>query len=285
MQRRDRLGPVLLALAAIAAGGCARAGEAPVRPPRVVSLNLCADELVLRLADRAQVAAVTVLARDPRGSTVAAEAAGLPVTRGASEEIIALAPDLVVAGAFTTRTTVGLLKRIGFPPLELGVPTDFAGVRAQIRTVAAAVGHPERGEAMVTALDAGLARVVPARRPLRALVLRPNAFTVAPGSLGDAILRAAGLVNVAAEIGHDRTGAVPLEAAAFADADLIVLDAGGPGTPSLADAVLHHPVLERLRADGRTVSIPNRLWTCPGPQIAEVAGRLADAARARLAAP
>lgn len=275
--RRALMSLALLTVLCPAAG----AGAAPAR---VVSMNLCADELVLRLADRAQVAAVTYLASDPRGSTVAAEAAGLPVTRGLSEEIVALKPDLVIAGAFTTRATVGMLKRIGFPLLELGVPSDFDGVRAQVRTVAAALGHEARGEAMVSAFDARLAEVVPAVRPLRALVMRPNAFTVAPGSLGDAVIRAAGLVNVAAELGHDRFGQVPLEAAAFADADLIVLDEGEPGTPSLADALLRHPVLEALRRQGRTVSIPNRLWTCPGPQVAEVVARLAAAARNRIAA-
>ncbi len=74
---------------------------------------------------------------------------------------------------------------------------------------------------------------------------------------------------------------MPLEAAAFAKADLIVLDDASPGTPSLADALLHHPILERLRREGRTVPIPNRLWNCPGPQVAEVVERLAEAARAR----
>jgi iron complex transport system substrate-binding protein len=260
-----------------------RATEAPARPVRVVSMNLCADELVLRLADRDQVGAVTYLAHDPRGSTVAREAMGIAVTRGLSEEIVALRPDLVVAGAFTTRTTVGLLKRVGFPLLELGVPNDFEGVRAQIRTVAAALGHPARGEAMVADLDERLARVMPPAKPLRALVMRPNAFTVAPGSLGDAVIRAAGLANVAAELGRDRFGQVPLEAAALANADLIVLDEGEPGAPSLADALLHHPVLDALRRQGRTVSIPNRLWTCPGPQVAEVVALLAAAAHQRAA--
>lgn len=278
----------ILGLAAVL-GGAARADDdrpSPREAPaRVVSLNLCADELVLRLADRDQIAAVTWLARDPRGSTVAGEAAGVPVTRGLSEEIVALRPDLVVAGAFTTRTTVGLMRRIGFPPLELGVPADFDGVRAQIRTVADTLGHPERGAAMVAELDTGLAAAEPERPTrLRALVMRPNAFTVAPGSLGDAIIRAAGLVNVAAELGRDRFGQVPLESAALADADLIVLDASERGTPSLADALLRHPVLAALAAQGRTVSIPNRLWTCPGPQVAEVVARLAEAARARVAA-
>ena len=276
-----RLRRALAALAALTFPCTATAGA----PARVVSLNLCADELILRLADRAQVVAVTHLARDPRGSTVAAQAAGLPVTRGLSEEIVALRPDLVVAGAFTTRMTVGMLKRVGFPVLELGVPADLDGVRAQIRTVAGALGHADRGEALVADLDARLARIVRPARPLRVLVLRPSAFTVAPGGLGDALIRAAGLSNVAAELGQDRLGQVPLEAAAFSDADLIALDEDEPGTPSLADTLLRHPVLDALRRQGRTLSIPNRLWTCPGPQVAEVAARLAEAARARLAVP
>ncbi|WP_430911547.1 ABC transporter substrate-binding protein [Methylobacterium sp. sgz302541] len=276
-----RLRRALAALAALTFPCTATAGA----PARVVSLNLCADELILRLADREQVMAVTHLARDPRGSTVAAQAAGLPVTRGLSEEIVALRPDLVVAGAFTTRMTVGMLKRVGFPVLELGVPADLDGVRTQIRTVAGALGHADRGEALVADLDARLARIVRPARPLRVLVLRPSAFTVAPGGLGDALIRAAGLSNVAAELGQDRLGQVPLEAAAFSDADLIALDEDEPGTPSLADTLLRHPVLDALRRQGRTLSIPNRLWTCPGPQVAEVAARLAEAARARLAVP
>ncbi|SFG81022.1 ABC transporter substrate-binding protein [Methylobacterium gossipiicola] len=280
---RRRACPALAMAAWLGFPAAGWAAEAPAHPVRVVSMNLCADELVLRLADREQVAAVTALADDPRGSTVAREATGLTVTRGLSEEIVALRPDLVVAGAFTTRTTVGLLKRIGFPLLELGVPNDFDGVRAQIRTVAAALGQDARGAAMVAAFDARLAEVVAAGKPLRALVMRPNAFTVAPGSLGDAILRAAGLVNVAAELGRDRFGQVPLEAAAFAEADLLILDEGEPGHPSLADALLHHPVFDALRRRGRTVSIPNRLWTCPGPQVADVVARLAAAARGRNA--
>ncbi len=258
---------------------------AAAAPVRVVSMNLCADELVLRLADRDQVLAVTYLARDPRGSTVAAEAVGLPVMRGLTEEVVALKPDLVIAGAFTTRTTVGMLERVGAPVLELGVPADLDGVRAQIRQVAAALGHPERGEAMVAALGARLAAIVPARQPLRALVMRPNAFTVAPGGLGDALIRAAGLVNVSAEIGRDRLGQVPLEAAALANPDLIVVDEGAPGWPSLADTLLHHPVFRALSRAQRKIDIPNRFWTCPGPQVAEVVARLAKAANERAPGP
>ncbi len=82
--RVSRLLGLVGGLTACLAAGLASAREttaAPGRPSRIVSLNLCADELVLRLADREQIAAVTYLASDPRGSTVAAEATGVPITR------------------------------------------------------------------------------------------------------------------------------------------------------------------------------------------------------------
>lgn len=280
-------GPIPLAALLVVLGRPIPASAEPV-PHRVVSMNLCADELVLRLADRDQVAAVTWLARDPRGSTVAAEAATVGVNRGLPEEIVAFAPDLVVAGAFTTRTTVGLLRRLGLAPLELGVPTSFAEIDAQVRRVASALGHAGRGEAMVAAIDAVLAASASAddasveRRP-RALVLRPNGFTVGRGTLGDAILTAAGLDNLSAELGHDRGGSVPLEVVVLARPDILVVDDAPEGPPSLADELLRHPVLRALPAT-RIVPVPTRLWSCPGPQLAEVVTRLAEARRAVLAA-
>ncbi|MER2265067.1 ABC transporter substrate-binding protein [Methylobacterium oxalidis] len=260
--------------------GAPRAGG---RLNRIVSMNLCADELLLRLAGRERIASVTWLAADPRGSTVAREAAGLLQNHGLAEEIAGLEPDLVLAGVYTTRTAVGLIRRFGLPVVEVGSPGDFDALRAEIRRVAAAIGGVERGEGLIAELDAGLAAATP-KRPtgLRALVMRPNALTVSPGSFGDAIIRQAGLVNVAAELGRGGAGQVPLEVAALAYADLIVMDEED-GAPSLATAILHHPVLKRLAGEGRLVTIPNRLWTCPGPQAAEVIRRLANAADSRKA--
>lgn len=287
----ERAPPSLLTIAvalslaigsARAEGGSPKTGDVP---KRIVSMNLCADELLLRLAGRERIASVTWLAGDPRGSTVTEEAAGLPQNHGLAEEIAGLDPDLVLAGTYTTRIAIGLLRRIGFRVIEVGSPGDFDALRAEIRHVAAAVGEAERGEALVAHLDARLAAAMP-KRPtgLRVLVLRPNALTVSPGSFGDAILRAAGLVNVAAELGRGGAGQIPLEVAALADADLVVID-GEDGAPSLATALLHHPILKRLSGEGRLVTVPNRLWTCPGPQAAEVVGRLAAAAEARMASP
>ncbi|MEP9375982.1 ABC transporter substrate-binding protein [Aquabacter sp. CN5-332] len=260
---------------------CAPVSAEAQRPARIVSLNLCADELVLRLADKEQVASVTWLARDPRGSNVADLAKDVPVNRGLAEEIAALKPDLVIVGAFTTRTTVAMLHRLGLPVLELGVPETLEDAYAQIREVAARIGAPERGEAMMEDMKAAFARLpsAPAHRPT-AIVLRPNGFTAGRGSMADEILGLAGLDNLAARLSTDRMGQLNLEEIVRARPDVLVINASADGPPSLADDLLHHPALARLAAEGRTVPLPTRLWTCAGPELAEAARRLAAAREA-----
>lgn len=248
-------------------------------PQRIVSLNLCADELVLRLADPGHVASVTWLARDPGGSNVAVAAQAVPVNRGLAEEIVPLKPDLVLAGAFTTRTTTALLRRFGIPVLELGAPESLAATYAQISTVADRLGVPARGAALVREMEDAFAALppVPARRPT-ALVLRPNGFTAGRGSLADEVLARAGLDNLAARLSPDRMGQVTLEEVVLAQPDLLIINASEDGPPSLADELLHHPALAGLRR----VALPTRLWACAGPQLVEAARRLA-AARQELA--
>jgi iron complex transport system substrate-binding protein len=106
--------------------------EPAAKPHRIVSLNMCTDELVLRLADLEAIASVTWLSQDPRNANMAQLARAIPANHGLVEQVLALKPDLVVAGAYTTRSTVGLLKRVGAPLREFGVPRNLAEVRAQV---------------------------------------------------------------------------------------------------------------------------------------------------------
>src|SRR5262245_65802215 len=125
----------------------------PEKPRRIVSLNLCVDELLLRLAEPRNVASVTWLSRDPNNSNVAELAGTIPVNHGLAEEIIPLQPDLVIAGIYTARPAVAMLKRTGTPLTEVGVPKNLAEVRQQIRDIAALIGEREEGESNVGTMD------------------------------------------------------------------------------------------------------------------------------------
>ena len=116
----------------------------PVRadaPRRVVSLNLCADQLLLSLADPAQVASVTFLARDPELSFLSAEAASVPSNGGTGEAILLNRADLVLLGAYDGRARRDLLERQGVPTLVLEPWRDLDHGRAQDRDIADAGCH------------------------------------------------------------------------------------------------------------------------------------------------
>jgi iron complex transport system substrate-binding protein len=247
-----------------------RAEDAVAKPHRIVSLNLCADELVLRLADRENVASVTWLSLDPTNSNVSELAKQVPINHGLAEEIIPLNPDLVIAGIHTTRTAVALLKRVHFPLIELDVPRNLDDVRAQIRQVAAAIGETERGERVIADMDerlASIARPAPEKR-LRALVLNPNGFTTGPGSLVDNIITTAGLTNLAAAMGLGNYARIPLEDVVISDPDVLILNGRRDGPPSLATELLQHPVLSAM-PNTRMIVLPSRYWVCGGPAIVD----------------
>ncbi|MGO9769237.1 MAG: ABC transporter substrate-binding protein [Roseiarcus sp.] len=271
--------PVLALVAALFAAAAAQAADPAGGPRRIVSINMCMDELVLRLADRDAIASITWLSQDPRNANMADVAKGLPVNNGLAEEALSYRPDVVLAGAFTERSTVALLEQVGARIVEFPVPETLEGVRRQIREVAALIGEPERGEALVADIDRRLARIsVDANRaPLSAIILRPNGYTVGPGSLVDEILRRAGMVNLAARLDVGAYQQIPLERLALLDADVLIVDSEGFAEPSLATAALSHPIVAALARRLKVVTLPSRLWTCPGPGVVEAVQRLADA--------
>ncbi len=251
-------------------------------PQRIVSLNLCADELVLRLAAPGTLKSVTWLARDATLSNVSALAQAVPVNRGLAEDVVPLAPDLVIAGTYTTRTAVALLRRLNIQVLELGVPSSVDEALAQIETVAAVLGTPENGALLIAEIRGGLAEspVTPdGSAPPIAAVYQPNGFTIGKGSLVNDLLIRAGLRNLAVERRIDNYGALPLEWLLLAQPDLLIVNAAEDRGPAIAYEVLRHPALVRRYNGDRVVGVPSAWWSCPGPRLVDAVQRLRHAAR------
>jgi len=276
MRRAARLACVLaLVVAGDAAIGARETAQAQAR--RVVSANLCADRLVLALAPRANVASASVLAFDRALSTVWREAEGLRPNRGDAEEILALSPDLVVLGAHAPRATAEALRRLGLRVHVVGLADDLAGAKAEIRSLARALGEDARGEAMVAELEARIAALAAAAKPHRAAVLLAGGWTAGQGTMADALLGAVGVENMAARAGLRGHGALRLEELVAADPDLLVVEDAGDAGASLSAALLAHPVLARGRA--RVLRMPARLWACPDLALADAAALVAEASR------
>lgn len=241
--------------------------------PRVVSINLCADQLMLALADPGQLLAVGRLAADPTLSAMHREAAAVPATGGSAEEVMRLGPDLVVSGAAQQRKTNALLRRMGFRVLALGAPDDVEGVAAMITEVAQAIGQSARGKRLAAELRAAF-QPPPDPSGAAALVWRPNGFVSGRGTLSDAALRAAGLENTAALAGIGAWGTMPLERLVTRPPDILVLDDHMAVKSSRAQALLVHPALARLAPPMRIGTVPTAAWLCPGPWMRAAVDRL-----------
>jgi iron complex transport system substrate-binding protein len=275
-------GRIQLAAAALWLGLHTAAVAAP--PSRIVSLDLCTDQLLVDLVPRDRIAAVTHLAADPAVSAIPEKARGIAITRGAAEDVLRYDPDLVLAGPFGVSATVSLLRRLGRNVVAVPLAQDLAGVGAAVRAVAAAVGAEAKGEAMVADFERRMSRLPqPSGSPRTAVIYQIGGAVSGPGSLADAALAAAGFRNMSAAYRLTRGGQVPLEALVARPPDLLVLASHIDEYRTAVADNLRHPALARLRQRSASLELPWRHWLCGTPHVADAIERLAEA-RARLGA-
>lgn len=256
------------------------AGARPETPPRrIVSLNSCLDAMLVHLADRGQIAALSHYAREPHSSTVAAQARALPFTWESAEEVIALRPDLVLASQHSALATRNALKRLDVPVQRFKVPKSIDESLAQVRKLARMIGHADRGEALVSRIDAAIAAATPppGARRLSALIYQPNGFAAGPGTLVDEVMEHAGFDNVARRFGLRTWGNVPLERLLADPPQVLLVGEPAPGARSWADRVMTHPALKSISGRMRQVRMPEKLLYCGGPVLLETAPAMARA--------
>lgn len=280
LDRGRRLRRVTRAALATALGLTAAARAGADTLPRVVSTNLCTDQLVLSLADASQIVSVSWLAADPHESVMPAAAARYPLNYGTAEELLRLKPDVVIGGVYTRAFTLGLLARLGLEVVSLEPAESLADIERSVETIGAAIGQHERAAALVARMR-GEARAIAARAPAvrpAAMVVRPGGYTVGAGSLAHELMRLAGLDNLAADQGLDRWGSLSIESLLTSRPDLLVLIDYHGASPSLANAVLRHPALRRLEQRVPSVRIDAARLGCGLPQSLEAARALQAAA-------
>jgi iron complex transport system substrate-binding protein len=244
--------------------------------PRIASINVCTDQLLLTLADPEQIVGLSPYSRDPQRSWAAAEAARYPKLSGEAEDVLVLKPDVVVAGRFTKRATREMLKAEGFRVEEFDAVRSLDDTRRQIIRMGEIVGHPDRSAAAVARIDAAVAQAkeAVARKPLHVLPLSRRGWVSGGDSLTSSLLATVGLSNSAAQLGYKLGGFASLEAIVSLKPDLLLLSDGGDFAEDQGTAFLLHPALEELYPPDKRIMIPERLTVCGGPMIADALAKL-----------
>jgi iron complex transport system substrate-binding protein len=258
----------LFAIAALAiSGGVSSATGLP----RVVSMNVCSDQLLLTLADSEQILGLSPYARDGWQSWAADKARNYPVLSGGAEDVLVLKPDVVVASLFDKRATRELLKAKGLHVAKFTVPRTLAEVKEQIRAMGEVVQHQDRASDEIARLDAAIARARAAAtgRHYRVLPLSRRGFVSGRDSLVSSLLTETGLLNPAGDLGIAFGGFASLEAIVSLRPDFLLVSEAGDRAEDDGRAFLLHPALQHFYPPDKRLVIPERLTVCGGVMLAE----------------
>ena len=239
--------------------------------PRVASMNVCTDQLLIPLADPEQILGLSRYSRDRFESWAADDAQRYRILSGGAEDILVLRPDVVVASLFDKRSTRELLKQKGLRLAEFAVPRNLEEVKTQIREMGEIVQHPDRAAAEIARLDAAIARARRAavEKHYSVLPLSRRGWVSGRDSLVSSLLAETGLNNAAGDLGVGTGGFASLEAVVNAKPDFLVVSDAGDRAEDDGNAFLLHPALERFYPPARRIVIPDRLTVCGGVMLAE----------------
>jgi len=268
-----------LAILAFPAGLATHAAAQDGPPRRVVSMNLCTDEMAMLIAAPGQLHSVSYLAADAGSSALASEAGGYAVNHGLAEEIFLMQPDMVLAGTYTTRATVGLLRKLGIRVEEFEPENSFDDIRANLKRMGDLLGQPERAASLAAELDSELAALKPGEGPQKTVAAwYANSYTSGSGTLMDDIIRKSGLDNIAARLGYTGTARLPLEFLVLAKPDMLADGGSGEKGAALAEENFVHPAYRALARESIHTDIPAKYTICGAPFTAEAVRLLRQAA-------
>lgn len=247
--------------------------------PRVASINLCTDQLLLMLADPEQILGLSPFARDGQRSWMAEKAGGYPLLTGSAEDVLVLKPDLVLAGTYTKRATRELLKRQGLRVVEFPPARSIDEAERQIRQLGALLGQPARAEEGVKAIEQAVARVriSVGAKPLTVLPLSRRGWTSGRDTLVGSLVTTLGLQLAGADTLRASGGIVSLEDIIVLKPDRLLVSSDRSPAEDQGGAFLRHSALEALYPPEKRIVLPEMLTACGGPMLAETLDRMADA--------
>jgi iron complex transport system substrate-binding protein len=269
---RLAIGATIVLLAALFGAHVTHAADLP----RVASINVCTDQLLLALADPSQILGLSPYSRDPARSWNAEKAAAYPRLSGEAEDVLMLQPDAVVAGKFTKRATRELLKDNGVRVVEFDAARSLEDVKGQIQQMGELLHQRDRAASEIRRLDTAIqhAKEAVSQRSYRVLALSRRGWVSGGGSLINSMLATIGLKNAASDLGYKLGGFASLEAIVKLRPDLLLVSDGSDFAEDEGEAFLLHPALERFYPPSKRLVVPEKLTVCGGPMLSEALERL-----------
>ncbi|MFB0611057.1 ABC transporter substrate-binding protein [Aurantiacibacter poecillastricola] len=253
--------------------GCRRA-DPPSRTetehPTIVSLNPCADAILAEIAQPGQLLAISHYSHDPEAASMPLdEALAYNATGGTAEEVLALAPDMVVADSFLAPSTRRALEQAGIAVETIGIASSLEDSLSQIEALGKATGNEGRADVLSNRIAESWEAQQWHGERASAVLWQQGGIVAGEGSLAHELLAQAGFASHSAARGLGQGAYLPLEEV-LADPPQVVITAGDERAfahPAMADGVAQY-------------ELSSSLLYCGGPTIPRALERLTQIRRA-----
>ena len=233
-------------------------------PKRIVSINVCADQLVATLVEQERIISLSYLSRDPNSSWLGSLTEKIHINHGTAEEIISLNPDLVVTGAFGFRPTVSILKRLGYRVLELPFAKTIDDISTNLNLLTNAVGNNKKTNALIDRFYEETKKVPISTTEVLPLFVNyeTNGWISRDDSLPNHIAQRVGFNTIGRQYEVRTSHKIDLEALLILGPDLINIGYQWNESPALVSEYMQHPALEELLRRTKQINVPDPYWLC-----------------------
>lgn len=249
--------------------GCAGAAPLPDGRDRIISIDYCADQMVLGLVASDRITAVSHEA-DADPLFAGRVASGLRRVRPDAEAILALRPTMVVRSYAGGPQLDAVLRQAGVRVLTLPYAGTLAEVRSGVLRSGLALGSGATARERLAQFDRELGNGEGSGAT--ALYTTPGDYTAGPGTLIDEVVTRAGWRNAETRSGWHRLRSEQLVAAP----PTLVIRAFGESRAHRTDqwSGSQHPALRQAFAASREVDIPGSWLACGNWRIGHAVARL-----------
>jgi iron complex transport system substrate-binding protein len=242
------------------------------KPRRVHTVSLGHDEVTYALLPADHVVAVGRFTQRVGQSNVADLASRVPAIGRDPEEIVAHAPDIVIASPFTKKELIESLQNVGITVVQTRLHNDPEGRIADILLMGYIFGEELRAVELASEVRGryeALRSVVEGKstgsspRVMSTARYSDKLYTAGSGSTEGAVIQAAGGLNVAAEAGLERNPVIDVEGIIAMNPEIIIITQPLDSAEEYRSDLLNNAALANVPAirDGRVLPVSPAFFT------------------------
>lgn len=249
--------------------------NAQVKLPTVMSLDYCADQYVLSLADRNQIIALSAAAEDLY-SYHRERARGLPKSRSSIAEVVTAGPDIAVQTYSAAARMGEITEKAGVKLLSTTYGRDVDTMFTNVSLIANAIGQNEKAAALIQEYKVRLEQILNSPRSnLTIAYVTPSGFTAGADTFVDDIIGLSGFNTYASTRNYHGWLELPLEDMIIDPPDIIITSFFDSNMNSQSRwSLSRHNYLLKMMEDKPTIHLPGALMACDGLFLIEAAEQI-----------